>query len=245
MTKHEKGLGQPATPETPAKAARLRRDQTAPVNAEIPFPIDDIFFSRTNEKGHILFGNTVFQRISMYSWDELHRKPHSIIRHPDMPRAVFWLLWDTIEKGEPVGAYVKNMAKDGRYYWVFAIVTPIEGGYLSVRIKPTGPFLPLIAQEYAALAAVEKAHRLKPAESAIKLLARLAELGFLRFSLCPIVLFYRRGVELPPLRDVCLNESVNRFGLQKSLAENLYDDGFDGIEVIGAFVGATRIFSMS
>ena len=175
MTTHRKGLGQPATPETPAKAPRLRR---APVNAEIPFPIEDIFFSRTNEKGHILFGNTVFQRISMYSWDELHRRPHSIIRHPDMPRAVFWLLWNTIEKGEPVGAYVRNMAKDGRYYWVFAIVTPIEGGYLSVRIKPTGSFLPLIAQEYAALAAVEKAQRLKPAESAIKLLARLAELGF-------------------------------------------------------------------
>ena len=136
------------------------------------------FSSRNERKGHILFGNTVFQRISMYSWDELYRKPQSIIRHPDMPRAVFWLLWDTIEKGEPVGAYVKNMAKDGRYYWVFAIVTPIEGGYLSVRIKPSGPFLPLIAQEYAALAAVEKAHRLKPAESAIKLLARLAELGF-------------------------------------------------------------------
>ncbi len=70
------------------------------------------------------------------------------------------------------------MAKDGRSYWVFAIVTPIEGGYLSVRIKPTGPFLPLIAQEYAALAEAEKADRLKPAESAQKLLARLNELGF-------------------------------------------------------------------
>ncbi len=53
-----------------------------------------------------------------------------------MPRAVFWLLWDTIEKGEPVGAYVKNKAKDGRYYWVFAIVTPIEGGYLPSASSP-------------------------------------------------------------------------------------------------------------
>ena len=178
MTPHENGLGPVAVLETQSKSARLREDRAAPLNAEVPFAVEDIFFSRTNEKGHILFGNTVFQRISQYSWEELYRKPHSIIRHPDMPRAVFWLLWDTIEKGEPVGAYVKNMAKDGRYYWVFAIVTPIEGGYLSVRLKPTGPFLPLIAQEYAALAALEKAHRLKPAESAKKLLARLAELGF-------------------------------------------------------------------
>ena len=166
------------TSEKASKVSRVRRDQATPVNAEVHFPIEDIFFSRTNEKGHILFGNTVFQRISMFPWDELYRKPHSIIRHPDMPRAVFWLLWNTIEEGEPVGAYVKNMAKDGRYYWVFAIVTPIEGGYLSVRIKPTGPFLPLIAQEYAGLAAIENAQRLKPAESARKLLARLAELGF-------------------------------------------------------------------
>ena len=161
----------------PAKRVS-RRDMSAPANAEVPFPIEEIFFSRTNEKGHILFGNTVFQRISHYSWDELCRRPHNIIRHPDMPRAVFWLLWDTIQKGEPVGAYVKNMAKDGRYYWVFAIVTPIEGGYLSVRIKPTSPFLPLVEQEYAALLAAEQTRRLKPFESAQILLSRLSELGF-------------------------------------------------------------------
>jgi hypothetical protein len=155
-----------------------RRDMTTPANAEVPFAIEEIFFSRTNEKGHILFGNSVFQRISHYPWSELCRKPHNIIRHPDMPRAVFWLLWDTIAKGEPVGAYVKNMAKDGRFYWVFAIVTPIEGGYLSVRIKPTGALLPIVEREYAALLAAEKAHRLKPAESAKILLSRLSELGF-------------------------------------------------------------------
>jgi PAS domain S-box-containing protein len=178
VTMHENGPGPTAALETPSRSVRRRQDKAAPVNAEIPFAVEDIFFSRTNQKGHILFGNTLFQRISLYSWDELYRQPHNIIRHPDMPRAVFWLLWDTIEKGEPVGAYVKNMAKDGRYYWVFAIVTPVEGGYLSVRLKPTGPVLPLIAQEYAALAALEMAHRLKPAESAKMLLARLAKLGF-------------------------------------------------------------------
>jgi aerotaxis receptor len=155
-----------------------RRDISPPTSVEVPFSIEEIFFSRTNEKGHILFGNSVFQRISHFSWAELCRSPHNIIRHPDMPRAVFWLLWDTIQKGEPVGAYVKNMAKGGRYYWVFAIVTPIEGGYLSVRIKPTSEFLPLIEQEYATLVSAEKAQRLKPAEGARILLARLSELGF-------------------------------------------------------------------
>ncbi len=155
-----------------------RRRASAPANAEAPFSVEEIFFSRTDDKGKILFGNSTFQQISQYSWSELCRKPHNIVRHPDMPRAVFWLLWDMIQKGEPVGAYVKNMAKDGRYYWVFAIVTPVEGGYLSVRIKPTGQFLPLIEREYAALLAAEKADGLKPAESAKILLSRLSELGF-------------------------------------------------------------------
>ena len=179
METHE--LDQSATAKVHADAAAnrvSRRDTSTPVNAEVPFAVEEVFFSRTNEKGHILFGNNVFQRISHYSWAELCRKPHNIIRHPDMPRAVFWLLWDTIEKGEPVGAYVKNMAKDGRYYWVFAIVTPIEGGYLSVRIKPTSPLLPLIEREYAALLAEEKTHPMKPVESAKILLSRLSELGF-------------------------------------------------------------------
>ncbi len=153
-------------------------DEKAPANTEVPFSFDEIFFSRTNEKGHILFGNHVFQRISQFSWAELFRKPHNIIRHPDMPRAVFWLLWETIQKGEPVGAYVKNRAKDGRYYWVFATVTPIEGGYLSVRLKPGPAFLPVVEREYAAIAAQEKSERLKPAIGAQILLGRLASLGF-------------------------------------------------------------------
>ncbi len=158
--------------------AASRAEKPAPLNAEVPFPIEEIFFSRTNRKGHILFGNGVFQRISHYSWAELSHRPHSIIRHPDMPRAVFWLLWDTIEKGEPVAAYVKNMAKDGRFYWVFAVVTPIEGGYLSVRIKPASPLLAIVEREYAGLLAIERSRRLKPAESARLLLSRLSELGF-------------------------------------------------------------------
>ena len=179
METHELDQSATAIVHADAAANRVsRREPSTPANAEVPFAVEEIFFSRTNEKGHILFGNSVFQKISHYSWAELCRRPHNIIRHPDMPRAVFWLLWDTIEKGEPVGAYVKNMAKDGRYYWVFAIVTPIEGGYLSVRIKPTSPLLPLIEQEYAALLAAEKAHRMKPLESAKILLSRLSELGF-------------------------------------------------------------------
>src|SRR5690606_31957630 len=103
---------------------------------------------RTDAAGLIQFGNSVFQRVSIYDWDELLGKPHKIVRHPDTPRAAFWLLWSAIKDGRPFGAYVKNRAKDGRFYWVFAIVTPVDGGYLSVRLRPSTELLAVIKREY-------------------------------------------------------------------------------------------------
>jgi aerotaxis receptor len=153
------------------------RRALACIDQEIPFSFEELFFSRTDHRGVILSGNSVFQRISLYSWAELIDKPHSIIRHPDMPRAVFWLLWETIKKGDPIGAYVKNRAKDGRYYWVFAIVTPIEGGYLSVRLKPSA-LLSVVENEYKTLRALATHDKMKPAESAAILLDRIKALGF-------------------------------------------------------------------
>lgn len=149
---------------------------------EVPFEFDELFFSRTDPAGIILFGNSVFQRISNYAWDELLNKPHKIIRHGDTPRAVFWLLWDTIKQGKPIGAFVKNRAKDGRPYWVFAIVTPIEGGYLSVRLKPSTPLLDVVKSAYPALAARERHDALKPQESAAILAGALSDLGFNDYS---------------------------------------------------------------
>jgi PAS domain S-box-containing protein len=164
------------------KIAAIQGGDGAVLEREVPFQFGELFFSRTDERGRILSGNGVFQRISHYSWDELINKPHNIIRHPDMPRAVFWLLWDTIKRGEPLGAYVKNKAKDGRYYWVFAIITPVEGGYLSVRLKPSSPIFQLVEQEYSALADVEAAGDLKPAASGKMLLDKIAGLGFHNYA---------------------------------------------------------------
>ncbi len=160
------------TPKSPA-------EPLAPKSAnEVPFSFDELFFSRTDEKGIILSGNSVFQRVSIYSWDEILNKPHKIIRHPDMPRAVFWLLWDTIKRGQPVGAYVKNRAKDGRHYWVFAIVTPIDGGFLSVRLKPSSPLFKTVKSEYVTLRKIEKNDKPSPEKSANTLLSRLHDLGY-------------------------------------------------------------------
>jgi PAS domain S-box-containing protein len=156
----------------------LSLDIASSNHEERQFGFEELFFSRTNESGIILSGNQVFQRVSGYAWNEMMRKPHKLIRHPDMPRAVFWLLWDTIKKGAPIGAYVKNRAKDGRYYWVFAIVTPADGGYLSVRVKPSSDLFTIVKREYASLVAAENRDKIDPAASARRLLGRLSELGF-------------------------------------------------------------------
>lgn len=182
---------------------------TAPIDAEqgaVPFAFEELFFSRTDDRGIIQSGNSVFQRISLYDWDGLLRKPHNIIRHPDMPKAVFWLLWDTIKRGEPIGAYVKNRAKDGRHYWVFAIVTPVEDGYLSVRLKPSSPVFDLVQDEYKKLLNVEISQKLKPAESGALLLKRLAELGFPDY---PSFMAYALAQEITA-RDENLRRRKNR-----------------------------------
>ena len=163
-------LGQSLPPQA---AARLPR----PASGAAPFGIGEIFFSRTDERGLIRAFNDVFLRIADYSAADLVGAPHRIIRHPDMPKGVFHLLWEGIRAGHPIGAYVKNRARDGLYYWVYALITPIAGGYLSVRIKPSADLLPLVEAEYAALLSAEAAG-LSPAASAASLCARLASLGY-------------------------------------------------------------------
>ncbi|WP_434290185.1 PAS domain-containing protein [Celeribacter sp. SCSIO 80788] len=145
---------------------------------EAVFDIEELFFSRTDERGVIAAGNEVFRRISGYSWDELVGAPHKIIRHSDMPKGVFYILWERIKKGLATGAYVKNRAKDGRYYWVYAVVSPIEGGFVSVRMKPSSAALEGAKAAYKAFLKFEKEQGLSPEESAAAIRARLKELGF-------------------------------------------------------------------
>lgn len=149
-----------------------------PSQGEAPFEVGELFFSRTDDRGVIATGNTVFQRVADHPWDKLIGAPHKIIRHKDMPKAVFQHMWTTIKAGEPIGAYVKNMARDGLHYWVFAVVTPVKDGYLSVRLKPVSPLLKTVEAEYAALLARERKESLAPEVSAKLLLERLAEMGF-------------------------------------------------------------------
>ena len=133
-----------------------------PTNNEVTFPEDNIIVSKTDTKGRITYCNELFIQMSGYSEEELLDQPHNILRHPDMPRAIFKLLWDTIQSKEEINAYAKNLCKDGSYYWVFANVTPSFDekdniiGYFSVRRKPKQASLNIIKDLYTKLLQIEK-----------------------------------------------------------------------------------------
>ena len=93
-------------------------------NLEHKVPKGVFLVSKTDTRGTITYANPAFIAISGYSEEELLGQPHNLVRHPDMPKAVFRLLWQTIQQGEEFWGYVKNRAKDGGYYWVYAHVTP-------------------------------------------------------------------------------------------------------------------------
>lgn len=150
---------------------------TALTTEEVPFGIEELFYSRTDARGVILAGNPVFQRVAGFDWGQLIGAPHRIVRHPITPKAVFRILWGTIQKGEPAVAYVCNQSADGRPYWVLATVLPFGDSYLSVRIKPTSGLLARIKDLYAQLSTAER-EGLSIEASVARLLAKLREAGF-------------------------------------------------------------------
>lgn len=102
----------------------MSKYEITPTNNERTFGEDEIIVSKTDSTGHITYANRVFLGVALYRENEVLGAPHSMVRHPDMPRSVFKLLWDTIQEKHEIFAYVKNMAKNGDFYWVFAHVTP-------------------------------------------------------------------------------------------------------------------------
>ncbi len=123
---------------------------------------DILITSKTDLKGKIIYCNEDFKLYSGYVEQELFMRPHNIVRHPDMPRCIFKLLWDNIQEGKEVFAFVKNLTKQKSYYWVFANVTPSYNsqreiiGYYSVRRKASRRALEFVIPLYARLLEAEK-----------------------------------------------------------------------------------------
>lgn len=147
---------------------------------------EDIIVSKTDARGVMTYVNQTFADISGYTEPELVGRPHNMIRHPDMPRGVFKLLWDTISGGDEIFAYVVNLAKTGERYWVLAHVTPTFGpggaiiGYHSNRRAPSRAAVRKLEPVYARMRQEEARHtnaREAAQASADLLAAQLAEHG--------------------------------------------------------------------
>lgn len=92
---------------------------------ETPVPQNQLIVSRTDLKGNITYANETFAQISGYSVDELVGHPHNLVRHPDMPKSIFKAIWQTLKKEQIWKGYVKNLRKDGGYYWVYAEISGV------------------------------------------------------------------------------------------------------------------------
>lgn len=150
-------------------------------NEEVHFPGERILSSTTDMRGVITFANPEFCEISGMAIDELTGAPHKIVRHPDMPRGVFHLMWARLKAGLPVCTYVKNQTKSGGFYWVLALVTPMQGGYVSVRIKPSSAVFETAKRIYKALLDAE-ANGLTPDRSDSRFIQELSAAGYSDFD---------------------------------------------------------------
>ena len=138
-----------------------------PTKVEKLMRADDFIVSKTDSRGLITYCNPIFIEFSGFTELELLGKQHNLVRHPDMPRSIFALLWSTIKSGNEFMGYIKNICKDGSFYWVYATVTPsyavTDGqkepeiiGYFSVRRKPDKSKLAVIQDLYQQMLAEEK-----------------------------------------------------------------------------------------
>jgi len=132
---------------------------------ERTFDHHEVIVSKTDLKGRITYANSVFLRVAGYREAEVLGQPHSLVRHPEMPRAVFKLLWDTISAGQEIFAYVINRAKNGDHYWVLAHVTPsrndqgeITSYHSSRRVPNPKVISDIITPLYGKLVAIEQSH---------------------------------------------------------------------------------------
>ncbi len=162
----------------------MSREKVLPNNMESILNQNDFIVSKTNNKGIITYGNKIFIDMSGYSELELLGKNHNLIRHPDMPRIAFKIAWDLIESKQEFFGFVKNLRKDGGYYWVFTNITPdfdTSGkiiGYTSVRRKANSKALEIIIPLYNKLLSAEKSGGMEASKAILDELLREKNIGY-------------------------------------------------------------------
>lgn len=134
------------------------------IDKEIVFSKKKFIVSKTDTQGNILFTNKNFCDISGYSEEELIGAPHNVLRHPDMPQAVFFLVWNSLLAGREVSGVVKNLAKSGEYYWVIADFSIKRGdngeikSFTAFRRAAPTQVIESIEELYATMLSIEKKH---------------------------------------------------------------------------------------
>ncbi len=141
-----------------------------PVEEEIILDPEKTIMSKTNPKGIIEYANDYFMNICGYEEHELIGQPHNVIRHPDMPKVIFKWLWQRLRDKKNIHALVKNLAKDGRYYWVitdFEVKLNDMGEVNSLfarRKAPPRTTIAIVKDLYKKLLAIEKAQGVEVSE---------------------------------------------------------------------------------
>jgi PAS domain S-box-containing protein len=138
--------------------------QPHPTGKEIKLSTKDLLVSKTDAQGNITYGNEKFVEVAGYKESELIGSAHNVLRHPDMPKAVFYLMWDSIKNGKNIMAVVKNLAKSGDHYWVttdFDIQRNREGkirNYIAFRQGADKNIVKVIEPLYAKMIEIENKH---------------------------------------------------------------------------------------
>ncbi len=151
------------------------------------FPKDRLLVSKTDNRGIIMYANEAFITIAGYKEEELIGKPHNLVRHPDMPKMIFKMLWSRLNAGSEINAYVKNRCKDGGYYWVLANVTPsrdVSGktiGFHSTRRNPSAEALAVIKPLYAQLLDAERSGGITRSEALLERILEEKGVGYEEF----------------------------------------------------------------
>ncbi len=147
---------------TSRETTGLKNHNIVLTGREVKLGADEQIVSKTNLHGQITYANRAFMRISDFAEPDLLGVQHNVVRHPEMPRGVFHLLWETLKAGREFFGYVKNLTANGDHYWVFANITPDREpggeivGYFSVRRVPSARGVATIGALYAELLAAER-----------------------------------------------------------------------------------------
>lgn len=195
----------------------------------------DLIVSSTNKKGIICYVNSTFTKISEFTKDDLYGKPHNIIRHPDMPKAIFKYVWENLLNKKPVVAYVKNYVKgDKKYYWVKAVMYPkvVDNEITmitSYRTKATTFEISQISEIYRELISYEISHNVSESLNYFKEYLKKKDLSYNK-------LINRLNDKQQVLNTALLNFNISEFKsdhmIFRSRIESLVEKGYENIEVV-------------